>query len=85
MKGSSSQFLDALGDGVAKVMLVAQGGAQSNGKFVEFVSEAFFGFLEGGRIASECVPGLDEEFTRDGGDGYVAAAFAGQEFPAPFA
>ena len=52
---------------------------------MEFESEAFVGFQRGGRVAREHVPDLDQEFASDGGDGDIAVAFSGEEFPAPLA
>ena len=52
---------------------------------MEFESEAFLSFQGGGRIAREHVPDLDQQLAGHGGDGDMAAAFSGEEFPAPLA
>ena len=85
LKRSASKGLDASGQGVTKSELAAQGRAQHHGELVEFESEAFVGFQRGGRVAREHVPDLDQEFAGHGGDGDIAVAFSGEEFPAPLA
>ena len=85
LKRSASKRLDASGQGVTKLELAAQRGAQHHGELVEFESEAFVGFQRGGRVAREQVPDLDQEFAGHGGDGDIAVAFSGEEFPAPLA
>ena len=50
---------------------------------MEFEGETFVGFQGDGRVAREHVPNLDQEFASHGGNGNVAVAFSGEEFPAP--
>ena len=85
LKGSASKCADASGQGVTKSELAAQRSAQHHGKLVEFESEAFVGFRGDGRVAREHVPDLDQELAGNGGNGDVAVAFSGEEFPAPLA
>ena len=85
LKRSASKCADAIGQGVTKSELVAQWRAQHHGQLVEFESEAFVGFQRSGRVAREHVPDLDQEFAGKGGDGDIAVAFSGEEFPAPLA
>ena len=85
LKGSTSKSAEASGQGVPKSELAAQRHAQHHGQLVEFEREAFVGFQGGGRVAREQVPDLDQEFASHGGDGDIAVAFSGEEFPAPLA
>jgi hypothetical protein len=85
LKGSASKLLDALEQSVAELEFATQGGSEGHGQLVEFESEAFVGFQGGGRVAREHVPDLDQELAGNGGNGDVAVAFSGEEFPAPLA
>ena len=70
---------------VTKPKLATQRRAECRGQLVEFESEAFLGFQGGGRIARQHVPDLDQQLAGHRGDGDIAAAFSGEEFPAPLA
>jgi len=85
LKGSTSKNAGASGQGLTKSELVAQRLAQHYRQLVEFESEAFIGFQGGGRVAREHVPDLHQELAGKGGDGDIAVAFSGEEFPAPLA
>src|ERR1700675_811332 len=85
LKGSASKLLDALEQSVAELEFAAQGASEAHGQLVEFESEAFVGFQGGGRVAREHVPDLNQELAGHSGDGDIAVAFSGEEFPAPLA
>jgi hypothetical protein len=85
LKSSASKLLDALEQTVAELEFVTQGGSEGDGQLVEFKSKAFAGFQGGGRVTREHVPDLDQQLAGNGGNGNVAVAFSGEEFPAPLA
>ena len=58
---------------------------QQDGEFAQFFDMTLFGLGGGGGMAHELVPDLHDHFPSHGDDGDVALAFAGEEFPAPFA
>ena len=85
LKSSAPKLLDALEQSVAELEFGAQGASEAHGQLVEFESEAFVGFQGGGRVAREDVPDLDQELAGHSGDGDIAVAFSGEEFPPPLA
>ena len=85
LKGSASKLFDALEQSVPELEFAAQGGSDGDGQLVEFESETFVGFQRGGRVSREHVPNLDQEFAGHGGNGDIAVAFSGEEFPARLA
>jgi hypothetical protein len=85
LKGSASKLFDALEQSVPELEFAAQGGSDGDGQLVEFESETFVGFQGGERVSREHVPNLDQEFAGHGGNGDIAVAFSGEEFPAPLA
>ena len=68
------KVFDCVFQGGAESDFGAQGGAEGDGEFLEFETEAGVGFEGEGRVAVEEVPDLDEEFACDPGDGDVYGA-----------
>jgi hypothetical protein len=85
LKRSASKGLHASRQGVTELELATQRRAQDHGQLVEFEREAFLSFQGDGRVARERVPDLDQQLAGHRGGGDVAAAFSGEEFPAPLA